>query len=202
MKTMTSWLRPRVGVFPGITPERVEVLDVIVDNYVIGSFYQLATDHWEFLGPWDHQNRIRVDGTADCLMRDNRTFWLYTDGASWENGARAAIGAVLFNSDGQEVETLTRPIGPATNNEAEYRALVGGLKMALLQDVRCLVVRADSLLVVNQVRGTNKVRKAELKSLHAKACDLLHQLQNHHVEHVPRKYNRRADALAKEAFSV
>ena len=45
------------------------------------------------------------------------------------------------------------------------------------------------------------MKKAELKPLHANACDLLGRLQNHYVEHVPRKYNRRADALAKEAFS-
>ncbi len=199
--TMTRWLRPRIGVFPGTTPERVAVLDVVVGGYVVGSFYNLATDHWEFLGPWDHQDRIRVDGTVDRLMRDKRTFWLYTDGASRENGARAAIGAVLYNSDGQEVHALSRPIGRASNNQAEYRALIGGLKMALHHNICRLVVRADSLLVVNQVRGRFKVKKAELKPLHAKACDLLGRLQNHYVEHVPRKYNRRADALAKEAFS-
>ena len=203
--TMTRWLRPRIGAFPGMTPEPVAVLDVVVGGYVVGSFYNLATDHWEFLGPWDHQDRIRVDGTVDCLMRDKRTFWLYTDGASRENGARAAIGAVLYDSDGREVDTLSCPIGPATNNGAEYRALIEGLKMALDQNCRRLVVRADSLLVVNQVRGRFKVKKAELKPLHAKACDLLGRLQNHcaehYVEHVPRKYNRRADALAKEAFS-
>ena len=203
--TMTHSLRSRTGVFPGVTPEPVEVLDVIVGGYVIGSFYNLATDHWEFLGPWDHQDRILVDGPVDCLMRDDRTFWLYTDGASRENGARAAIGAVLYDSDGQEVHALSCPIGPATNNQAEYRALIGGLKMALDQNYRRLVVRADSLLVVNQVRGKFKVRSADLEPLHAKACDLLGRLQNHcaehYVEHVPRKYNRRADTLAKEAFS-
>ena len=198
---MTPPLRSRTGIFPGITPKRVDVLDVIVDDYVVGSFYQLATDHWEFLGPWDHQNRILVDGTADCLMRDDRTLWLYTDGASRENGARAAIGAVLYESNGREVDTLSCPIGPATNNQAEYRALIEGLKMALLNDVRCLVVRADSLLVVNQVLGRFKVRKAKLELLHARVLDLLDCFPKHHLEHVPRKYNRRADALAKEAFS-
>lgn len=198
--TMTRSLRSRTGVFPGITPKRVDVLDAIVDDYVIGSFYQLA-DHWEFLGPWDHHNRILVDGPVDCLMRDDRTFWLYTDGASRENGARAAIGAVLYGSDGQEVETLNRLIGPATNNEAEYQALIEGLKMACARSIRRLVVRADSLLVVNQVRGTFKVKSAGLRLLHAKALDLLDQLHSPPVEHVPRKYNRRADALAKDAFS-
>ena len=74
VNTMTHFLRSRTGVFPGITPEPVDVFDVIVDGYVIGSFYKLATDHWEFLGPWDHHNRILLDGTVDCLMRDDRTF--------------------------------------------------------------------------------------------------------------------------------
>ena len=199
--TMTRCLRPRIGVFPGVTPEPVEVLDVIVGDYVIGSFYKLATDHWEFLGPWDHQNRILVDGPVDCLMRDDRTFWLYTDGASRESGARAAIGAVLYDSDGREVDTLTRFIGRASNNGAEYQALIEGLKMACARNIRRLVVRADSLLVVNQVLGRFKVRKAKLKPLHAKARDLLGRFPKSHLEHVPRKYNGRADGLAKAAFS-
>ncbi len=198
--TMTRCLRPRIGVFPGVTPKRVDVLDVIVGGYVIGSFYQLAKDHWEFLGPWDHHNRILVDGPVDCLMRDDRRLWLYTDGASRENGARAAIGAVLYDSDGQEVETLTRFIGRASNNEAEYQALIEGLKMACARNIRRLVVRADSLLVVNQVLGRFKVKKAELKPFHAKALDLLSCFSKWHLEHIPRKYNGRADGLANDAF--
>ncbi len=199
---MTPSFRSRTGVFPGVTDEPADVLDVIVEGVVIGSFYRLSTDHWEFLGPWDDENRIQVESTADCLTQDDSTFWLYTDGASRENGARAAIGAVLYDSHGREIDTLTHPIGSATNNQAEYRALIEGLKMALLQNIRCLVVRSDSLLVVNQVRGRFKVRKAELTSLHAKARELLDRFPKYHLEHVPRKYNRRADALANEAFST
>lgn len=129
---MTPSFRSRTGVFPGVTDEPVDVLDVIVEGVVIGSFYRLSTDHWEFLGPWDDENRIQVESTADCLTQDDSTFWLYTDGASQENGARAAIGAVLYDSHGREIDTLTRPIGSATNNQAEYRAFIEGLEMALL----------------------------------------------------------------------
>ena len=158
---MTSCLRSRTGVFPGVTTEPVSVLDVIVEDVVVGSFYHLDNARWEFLGPWDDVHRMSVDGMEDRLMRSDRTYWVYTDGASRGDPLEAAIGAVLYDSRGQEVDTLSRPIGCATNNQAEYRAFIGGLEMALGHDVDCLVVRADSRLVVNQVAGAFKVRSPE-----------------------------------------
>ena len=108
----------------------------------------------------------------DCIRRNDRTFWLYTNGASREDPEMAAIGAVLYDSHGRVVDTLSRTIGPATNNTAEYRAFIEGLEMALLHNAHCLVVRSDSQLVVRQLRGTYKVRSATLKPLHSKAVEL------------------------------
>ena len=200
-ENMTSSIRSREGVFPGVTTEPVPVRDVIVEGAVIGSFYHLEGDRWEFLGPWDDTHRMLVDSTEDRLVRGDRTFWLYTDGSSRGDPVGAAIGAVLYDSHGQEVDTLSRRIGPATNNEAEYRAFIGGLELALEHNVHCLVVRCDSKLVANQVRGTFKVRAAKLKPLHSRAVELLPCLLKHHIEFVPRKYNRAADRLADAAFS-
>ena len=198
---MTSSIRSRFGVFPGVTTEPVAVRDVIVEDMVVGSFYHLDGDRWEFLWPWDDSHRMLVDSTEDRLMQCNRTFWLYTDGASRGNPARAAVGAVLYDSHGEKVDTRSRPIGPATNNEAEYQAFIGGLEMALAHNVDCLVVRSDSKLVINQVRGTFKVRVATLKPLHGKAVELLAGFPKCHFEFIPRRYNRKADKLAGAAFS-
>ncbi len=198
---MTPSFRLRTGVFPGQTPGPVEVFDVIVERAIIGSFYQLAGNRWEFLGPWSDEHRVLEDSTADCLLRDSRTFWLYTDGASRENPASAAIGAVLYDAQGRVVDTLSRNIGPATNNQAEYQAFIEGLDLALQHKVSGLVVRADSQLVVNQVRGTFRVKSAKLKPLHKKAVELLGCFPKTHVEYIPRKYNREADQKANAAFS-
>ena len=145
---MTPSLRPRTGIFPGVTTKPVDVLDVIVERVVIGSFYHLYTDRWEFLGPWDDKHRMLTDSKEDCTTRSDRTFWLYTDGAFRGNPGRAAIGAVLYDPRGQVVDTLSRTSRDPSNNTAEYRALIEGLKMALLHNAHSLVVRSDSLLAV------------------------------------------------------
>ena len=198
---MTSWLRPRTGVFPGETTEPVDVRDVIVEGVIVGSFYHLDQDRWEFLGPWGDEPRILVDSEEDRLKRCDQTFWLYTDGASRGDPVKAAIGAVLYDPQGQKVGALSCAIGPATNNHAEYRAFIGGLRMALERNVQCLVVRTDSKLVVNQVRGIFKVKAEKLKPLHREACELLSLFPRSHVEHVPRRYNRAADKKAEAALS-
>jgi len=199
---MTSSIRSRDGVFPGVTDGPVAVRDVIIEGIIIGSFYNLDGGRWEFLGPWEDHHRVRVGSAEDRLMRSDRTFWLYTDGASRATPVGAAIGAVLYDSQGGKVQTLSRHIGPATNNEAEYLAFIGGLEMALEEDVHCLVVRADSKLVTNQVRGHYKVRAEALKPLHSRAVDVLTRFPKRHVEYVPRKYNREADRLAGAAFPI
>lgn len=201
MSSMTSSLRSRTGVFPGVTTGPVAVLDLIVEGVVVGSFYQLNDNRWEFLGPWDEERRMMEGSAEDRLKQDDRTYWLYTDGASRGNPARAAIGAVLYDSHGRVVDTLSHAIGPASNNQAEYRAFIGGLQMALEHDVHRLVVRADSKLVVNQVRGVFKVKAAHLTPLHSEAVELLRRFRRTHVEFVPRRYNRAADGQADAALS-
>ncbi len=200
-ENVTSLIRSRDGVFPGITTEPVAVRDVIIEDVVVGSFYHLDNDRWEFLGPWDDSLRTLVDGPADCLIRSDTTFWLYTDGASRGDPVRAAIGAVLYDSHGRKVKKLSCFIGCASNNEAEYWAFIRGLEMARDHKVQCLVIRADSKLVINQVRGTFKLRAENLKPLHSKAVELLRCFPQYHLEFVPRKYNRKADKLADDALA-
>ncbi|MCQ3803504.1 MAG: ribonuclease HI family protein [bacterium] len=184
-----------------MTTDPVEVLDVIVQDVIVGSFYHLDTNRWEFLGPWDDRHRMRTDSEEDFTTRDPRTFWLYTDGGFRRDPVRAAIGAVLYDPRGRVVDTLSRTSRAPSNNTAEYRALIEGLKMALLHNAHSLVVRSDSLLAVRQLRGTNRVREPRLKLLHATAIDLLRESPRTHVEYVPRRYNQGADRLANAAFT-
>ncbi|MGH8959021.1 MAG: ribonuclease HI family protein [Acidimicrobiia bacterium] len=131
------------------------------------------------------------------------TWVLYTDGASRGNPGRAAIGAVLYSwSEGEplaEIETLSEAIGVATNNVAEYRAMVAGLEMAIPHHPDLLWVRADSQLLIRQLEGRWRVRNRGLLELHRQTRELLAEIP-HKLQHVPREDNTVADMLANRAL--
>ena len=129
------------------------------------------------------------------------TMYLYTDGASRGNPGAAGIGAVLYRSDiGQlvEVGTVSRFIGHTTNNVAEYMAMIEGLKLAARHDPDQLVVRADSELLIKQLKGVYRVKSSHLKPLYEEVRRLLPK--DARLEHVRRGQNTRADELANHAL--
>ena len=131
------------------------------------------------------------------------TFWLYTDGAARGNPGPAAIGAVLYRgspSSHDVVAELSRAIGRATNNVAEYQAVVEGLRMAAGFNPAHLVVRCDSQLLVRQLLGEYRVKSPGLRPLYRQVCSLLEAVPKVVVEHVPRERNRHADRLANQAL--
>jgi ribonuclease HI len=119
-----------------------------------------------------------------------------TDGAARGNPGPAGVGVVLVDPEGNVVDELARGIGWATNNVAEYRALIEGLKLARSHGADRLRVLSDSTLMVQQMRGTYKVRHDGLKPLHAEARELADGFAGIRFEAVPRERNRRADELA------
>lgn len=123
---------------------------------------------------------------------------LYTDGASLGNPGPAGIGMVLNTEDGREVLAWGGYIGRATNNVAEYRAAIRGLKKALELGVRRIRLLTDSELLVRQLSGEYRVKNAGLQPLHAELIDLLDRFEAHEAEHVAREQNRQADALAAQ----
>lgn len=125
---------------------------------------------------------------------------LYTDGGARGNPGPAGIGALLLSSRGDVVDELADFIGVATNNVAEYQALIAGLELALDREVRRLDVFMDSELVVRQMLGEYRVKDATLKALHAQATYLMHQFHEVRVQHVPRQQNTAADALVNRAI--
>jgi ribonuclease HI len=120
---------------------------------------------------------------------------LYTDGASFGNPGPSGIGVVL--EVGDEIIEHAEDIGWGTNNEAEYRALIAGLRLALEHGVDVLHVRQDSQLVVRQVTGEYKIKKKELQRLAMQARSLIDRFASVKFEHVLRDLNERADALSK-----
>jgi len=139
---------------------------------------------------------------ARPVNRDDARHHLYTDGGARGNPGPAGIGAVLLTASGDLVEELGDFIGKATNNVAEYQALLAGLELALDRGVERLDVFLDSELVVRQVNGQYKVKDAGLKPLHAQACLLLSRFHEVSVKHVRREQNAEADRLVNEAIDA
>jgi ribonuclease HI len=110
-----------------------------------------------------------------------------------------AIGVVLRDPDGELVEEISKPIGPAINTVAEYQALIEGLKLARSHGIQRIRVFLDSELVVDQVNGRAKVGKEHIRPLHAKACSLRQEFPDIRISWIPRKWNAEADALATKA---
>jgi ribonuclease HI len=139
---------------------------------------------------------------ARPVNRDDARHHLYTDGGARGNPGPAGIGARLLTASGDVVEELADFIGTATNNVAEYQALLAGLELALDRGVERLDVFLDSELVVRQVNGRYKVKDAGLKPLHAQACRLLSRFHEVDVKHVRREQNAEADRLVNEAIDA
>jgi dinuclear metal center YbgI/SA1388 family protein len=130
------------------------------------------------------------------------TFRLYTDGGARGNPGPAAVGVRLLAPDGALVAEYGRTIGPATNNVAEYRALVSGLELALEHGVQRLVCFLDSELVVRQIEGAYKVKEVTLKVFFTEARQLLARFDSVEVRHIRREENAEADRLVNEALDA
>ncbi len=127
---------------------------------------------------------------------------LRTDGASRGNPGLAAIGVVIEDDQGVRLRTFHRFIGKATNNEAEYHALIDGLKAVAEWKPDRLEVYLDSKLVVEQVKGKYRVKKPHLEPLHRQATELLKQFEAFTIDYVERESNRGADKLANMALDA
>jgi ribonuclease HI len=124
------------------------------------------------------------------------------DGGSRGNPGPAAVGVVIRSADGDVVADAAEPIGTATNNVAEYRALLRGIELAAQHGATELQLYGDSELVVKQVRGEYKVKDAGLKPLHAEARQALSAFSVWSFDHVRREHNSEADALVNQALDA
>ena len=125
---------------------------------------------------------------------------LWTDGAARGNPGPAGIGAILKTADGQVLAAECRYLGRTTNNVAEYQALLLGLSRALEQGVRRLEVRADSELLIKQLKGEYRVRAEGLRPLFEQAKGMLERFQSVKLVHVRREQNSEADRLANQGI--
>ncbi len=124
------------------------------------------------------------------------------DGGSRGNPGPAAIAAVATDDGGELLTDRSETIGETTNNVAEYKALLLGIELARELGAEEAEFIGDSELIVRQVQGTYKVKKADLKPLHAAAVSALDELPRWSIRSVPRELNAAADALVNETLDA
>jgi ribonuclease HI len=122
------------------------------------------------------------------------------DGGARGNPGPAAIGAVVRDEDGGILEERGEKIGRATNNVAEYRALLLGIELAAAHGASELELVGDSELIVRQVEGKYKVKDATMKELHAEVKAALAPFASWSIRHVRREHNAEADRLVNEVL--
>ena len=128
------------------------------------------------------------------------TLTLEFDGGSRGNPGPAGIGIVVRDADRTPLVTLGRYIGRATNNVAEYRALITALEEAKKLGAQKIVIRGDSELIIKQMNGQYRVKHPDMKVLYDEAQELLAQFQQSKIEHNLRHKNELADKLANLAM--
>jgi ribonuclease HI len=131
-----------------------------------------------------------------------RALVLHVDGGARGNPGPAAIGVVISDPGGAVVDEVAERIGSATNNVAEYRALLRGLERARELGASELEIIGDSELIARQVTGVYKVKHPAMKPLHEQASAALRNFERWQIRTVPRAQNARADALVNAALDA
>ena len=127
---------------------------------------------------------------------------LHVDGGARGNPGPAAIGVVVSSPDGEVLDEVAETIGVATNNVAEYRAVLRGLERAGALGATEVDIVNDSELVAKQLTGAYKVKHPAMKPLHAEAIAALRRFDAWRVRSVPRAQNARADELVNQALDA
>ena len=136
---------------------------------------------------------MKSAGSEDRLI-------IYFDGASRGNPGRAGAGIWITDGEGRKVSEVSRYLGHKTNNQAEYWALLLGLREAKRLGRKPLHIFTDSELVERQIKGIYRVRDLDLKALHRAVLQNLKTFSSVEIESIPREENREADRLANEAI--
>lgn len=180
------------------TPREKELLHMLFSPKSIEELKELfpeTTDiEWESL----YSNLLKHAPEKTNLV-------MYVDGASDESTKSAGIGGVFYRADEEgeeeaELFTFSENIGEATNNEAEYTALIKALEYAQQLNGGHLAVYSDSELMVKQLNLEFKVKNKRILKLYVSATKRLNEFDSWKVRHVPRAGNKKADILSKQAL--
>ena len=124
----------------------------------------------------------------------------HSDGGARGNPGPSGYGVVIQDEAGRKIAALSQYLGHQTNNFAEYQGLIAALEYAIEHGHKALKVVSDSELLVRQIKGIYKVKNLRLQELHARAKELIAQLEWFSIDHALREHNREADELANQAM--
>ena len=136
-----------------------------------------------------------------CTLK-NSNIVLYTDGCCRGNPGPAGIGVVIKDPHKKILKELSEYIGKATNNIAEYSALIRGLEEAGDLGAEKITVFMDSELVVKQLNGEYRVKDDKMKELFRQAFEVLKDFKSFEIKHIDRSKNKEADKLANRAIDL
>jgi ribonuclease HI len=156
-------------------------------------------------GCGDNTNKAQTDNLIETIaLRINiesvDNFVMMFDGGSRGNPGPSGCGYVIYNSAYRIVCEGSESLGTQTNNYAEYMGLILGLKKSCELDIKNLIIKGDSLLIINQLNGTFSVKSDNLKPLYNEAKKSLLNFENVQYIHVKRNNNAAADELANRAM--
>lgn len=123
---------------------------------------------------------------------------IFSDGASKGNPGDAGIGVIVTSEDGVTVSEISEYIGKTTNNVAEYKALIRGLKECADLGATSVEISTDSELMARQITGVYRVKSENLKPLYAEVMKYIRAFKSVSISHVMREFNKRADQLAND----
>ncbi|MCM8763664.1 MAG: ribonuclease HI family protein [Candidatus Omnitrophica bacterium] len=125
---------------------------------------------------------------------------IFTDGASWGNPGKAGIGVIICGDNKKIIKEFGKYIGEATNNVAEYMALLYGLEESLNLGVEAIKINLDSELLAKQIKGEYKVKEPHLRMLFEQLAVLCKKFKKIELKNIPREKNKKADKLANQAI--
>ena len=142
-----------------------------------------------------------ITGHSD-IKKEADLIVVNVDGASRGNPGESGVGVAIFDKNLNLINEACDYLGVATNNVAEYKALILGIKLSTKYNAKRVLFKADSELMVKQIKGEYRVKNAQLKLLFAEAQSLLKKLPNWKIMHVPREENKEADLLANKGVDM
>jgi ribonuclease HI len=148
---------------------------------------------------WKWKNEMKK-GEIGSLFQEGSHLFIYIDGASRGNPGRAGAGIWIMNGVGKKMAELSRFLGHKTNNEAEYWALLLGLREAKRLGGDSIRIFTDSELVERQIKGLYRVKNLNLKALYKAVLPRLKEFSSFEIESIPRERNHEADRLANQAI--
>jgi ribonuclease HI len=188
-----------VLIHKSIDMEKLKEQDRTITKKRVDKLFQVLKDHVK-----KDDLTVSEKGITDTLniKKEADLIVVNVDGASRGNPGESGIGVAIFDKDSNLISEACDYLGVATNNIAEYRALILGIKLSTEYNAKRTLFKSDSELMVKQIKGEYKVKNAQLKLLFAEAQSLLKKLPNWKIMHVPRDENKEADLLANKGVEM